>query len=89
MSHLEIVTVACAVGNLTTLALNVLAARIIRRGLGRSLNFAQARETRVAAARICEGCRRRGRHGHSWFCPSGDIPFFNYHDMNTHVGWRQ
>jgi hypothetical protein len=60
-----------------------------RRAELRATVRAIARSDRVAATKICEGCHQRGRHGHSWFCPNGDIPFFNYHDMNTHVGIRR
>jgi len=43
---------------------------------------------RVEAASFCEGCGRRKRHGHEWFCIASDVPFFNDH-YNLHDGIRR
>lgn len=80
--------IGIVVGNLTSVLVCYRISRNKTRSKMRSGNFALTRARRVARARICEGCNRRGRQGHAWFCASGDIPLFNYHDMNTHSGLK-
>lgn len=92
MSHLtlSIAFLQIIVGNLTAALACYRISRIAARSKLRSGNFALVRARRVARARRCESCQRRGRQGHPWFCAKGDSPLSRYYDdMKPPNGWRQ